>query len=119
MMTKHGYEDVSVKDIRKELVSLGVRDEKILSQSKKPLVELLLKTKEEGWVAQESNDGLEFDIEEEDILSAVDTEALAEGSGLVQPAFNTEKWSEWVMSQFADDELEVALVIGSDVSSSF
>ena len=105
-MTKHGYEDVSVKDIRKELVSLGVDDEKILSQSKKPLVELLLKTKEEGWVAQESNDGLEFESEEEDILSAIDTKALTEVSELVQPEFNSEKWSEWVISQFADDELE-------------
>ena len=101
MMTKHGYEDVSVKDIREELISLGVENEEILSQSKKPLVQLLLKTKE-----QESNETLEFDSEVEDILSAVDTSALSESSELIQPAFNSESWSEWVVSQFADDELE-------------
>jgi hypothetical protein len=101
MMTKHGYEDVSVKDIREELISLGVEDEEILSQSKKPLIQLLLETKE-----KKATDLFEFDSEEEDILSAIDTDALSSSLELVQPAFNTEKWSEWVMSQFADDELE-------------
>ena len=102
-MTKHGYEDVSVKDIREELLSLGVEDESLLSQSKKPLVKLLLKTKE----YQEQEEGvLTFDSEEEDILSAVDTEALSEVSSMSQPQFNSENWSEWVLSQFADDELE-------------
>jgi hypothetical protein len=106
MMTKHGYEDVSVKDIREELLSLGIDNEKTLAQSKKPLVELLLKTKEEGWVAQETNDGLEFDSEEENILSAVDTSSMSEDSELIQPIFNSESWSQWVISQFTDDELE-------------
>ena len=101
MMTKHGYEDVSVKDIRQELISLGVEDENILSQSKKPLVDLLLKTKE-----QLSVEPLEFDSEDEDILSAIDTDALSESSELLQPDFNSESWSEWVVSKFADDELE-------------
>tara|TARA_Y100001937_G_scaffold32893_2_gene46890 strand:- start:2506 stop:3450 length:945 start_codon:yes stop_codon:yes gene_type:complete len=101
MMTKHGYEDVSVKDIREELISLGVEDQEILSQSKKPLVQLLIETKE-----KKANELFEFDSEEEDILSAVDTDALSSSLELVQPSFNTEKWSEWVMSQFADDELE-------------
>jgi len=98
MTTKHGYEDVSVKDIREELRSLGVEDESLLSQSKKPLVELLLKTKQE--------DDILFDSDESDILSAVDSEALSDESFLAQPAFNSENWSEWVLSQFADDELE-------------
>ena len=98
MTTKHGYEDVSVKDIREELRSLGVEDESLLSQSKKPLVELLLKTKQE--------DEILFDSDDSDILSAVDSEALSDESFLAQPAFNSENWSEWVLSQFADDELE-------------
>ena len=119
MMTKHGYEDVSVKDIRKELMSLGVDDEGVLSQSKKPLVELLVKTKKEGWVAQETNDyslpdeedDILFDTDEEpldNILDAVDTKSLeeSESQGLSRPNFNSEKWSEWVISQFTDDELE-------------
>ena len=105
MMTKHGYEDVSVSEIREQLKSLGVEDEQILSQSKKPLVELLLKTKDVQGESDES-DGILFEAEEEDILSAVDTEVLSEQSSLVQPAFNSEKWSEWVISQFSDDELE-------------
>jgi len=103
-MTKHGYEDVSVSDIREELVSLGVKDEDILSQSKKPLVKLLLETKE--YKVQEEDDALVFDAEEEDILSAVDTSAFSEDSALARPQFNSEKWSEWVISQFTDDELE-------------
>ena len=111
MATKHGYEQVSVDDVREELRSLGVDDEKVLSQNKKVLVELLLKTKEEGWVAQETNEGLELDSEAEDILAAVDSgilksEVEGEESSFLMPAFNSEKWSEWVMSQFADDELE-------------
>ncbi len=103
-MTKHGYEDVSVKNIREELVSLGVEDEELLSQTKSPLVNLLLKTKE--YREQEEDGALTFDSEEEDVLSAVDTEALSESSALARPTFNSEKWSEWVVSQFADDELE-------------
>ena len=43
---------------------------------------------------------------EEKALSVVDTDALTESSSLVQPEFNSEKWSEWVMSKFTDDELE-------------
>jgi len=101
MTTKHGYENTSVKEIREELISLGVEDQELLAQSKKPLVELLLKAKEE-----DDEEILSFDSEEEDILSAVDTEALSAESALIQPAFNSENWSEWVISQFADDELE-------------
>tara|TARA_Y100001938_G_scaffold151098_1_gene245960 strand:- start:1776 stop:2729 length:954 start_codon:yes stop_codon:yes gene_type:complete len=104
MMTKHGYEDVSVKDIRAELFSLGINDENVLSQSKKPLVKLLLEMKDKK--NQDVDDDVLFEDEEDDILSAVDTEVLSEESSLVQPAFNSEKWSEWVISQFADDELE-------------
>tara|TARA_Y100000592_G_C5481991_1_gene326202 strand:+ start:13126 stop:14079 length:954 start_codon:yes stop_codon:yes gene_type:complete len=104
MMTKNGYEKVSVEDIREELRSLGVTDEEVLSQTKKPLVELLLKEKQGE--SDEIDDALSFDDESEDILDAVDTDALVGDSSFIQPAFNTEKWSEWVMSQFADDELE-------------
>ncbi len=98
-MTKHGYEQTSVEDIRKELKSLGITDEKELSKNKKHLVEILLEAKSD-------EETLSFDSDEEDILAAVDTEALSEDSELVQPEFNSEKWSEWVISQFADDELE-------------
>ena len=106
MMTKHGYENVSVKDVREELILLGVEDEDVLSKNKKTLVELLLKTKE--GLEQEENDPLAFEGEEQDILAAVDAESLVleEGESLSQPTFNTEKWSEWVISQFSDDELE-------------
>ena len=100
MTAKHGYEQVSVEDIREELKTLGVDSEDILSQSKKPLVELLLSKKEEV------DETLPFDDDNEDILSAVDTEALEDESFLAQPAFNSESWSEWVLSQFTDDELE-------------
>ena len=102
MMTKHGYEDASVKDIRAELLSLGIIDDDVLSQSKKPLVKLLLEMKD----TNKQDEGILFEAEEEDILSAVDTEALSEESTLVRPEFNSERWSEWVLSQFADDEME-------------
>jgi hypothetical protein len=112
-MTKHGYEDVSVKDIRKELMSLGVKDEDLLSQRKKPLVELLTKTKNKYVLPPDEDDDILYNIEFSDdedgnILDAVDTESLKEeeSKGLVRPAFNSEKWSEWVVSQFADEELE-------------
>ena len=101
-MEKHGFENVSVKEIREELVLLGVEDENLLSQSKKPLVELLVKSKEEA----STSDDILFDAEEEDILSAVDADSLTKDTEFVRPAFNTEKWSEWVISQFTDDELE-------------
>ena len=104
MMTKHGYEDVSVKDIRTELFSLGVNDEDVLSQSKKPLVKLLLEIKDKEH--QTIDEEIPFESEEEDFLSAVDADLLSDDSVMVQPSFNSEKWSEWVMSQFADDELE-------------
>ena len=104
MMTKHGYEDVSVKDIRTGLFSLGVTDEDVLSQSKKPLVKLLLEMKDKA--NQGTEEDILFETDEEDALSAIDTDALSGESGMVQPAFNSEKWSEWVISQFADDELE-------------
>ena len=109
MMTKHGYEDVSVKDIRAELSSLGVTDEDVLSQSKKPLVKLLLEMKDKAGQDDDILYNIDFpDDEEANILDAVDTESLKEeeGGALVRPAFNSEQWSEWVMSQFADDELE-------------
>jgi len=104
MTTKHGYEQVGVEDIREEIRSLGIDDEGLLSQRKKQLVELLLASKK----LKETTDDILFDTEsgEEDILSAVDTEALTEASELIRPKFNSEKWSEWVISQFADDELE-------------
>jgi len=104
MMTKHGYEDVSVKDIRAELFSLGINDEDVLSQSKKPLVKLLLEIKDKA--NQDAEEDILFETEEEDALSAIDTDILSGESGMVQPTFNSEKWSEWVISQFADDELE-------------
>jgi len=100
-MTKHGYEDVSVKDIRKELRSKGIDDEDTLSQNKKSLVEILIKAKEDDDILFEAEES-----EEIDILEAVDSESLSGDDSLVQPAFNSESWSEWVMSQFADDELE-------------
>ena len=118
-MPKHGYESVSVTDIREELLSLGIEDEELLSQSKKPLVELLIKTKKHQEVTDDNGYDILFDTDEEadnildsmaqetdDVLSVVDTEALADSSSLTQPEFNSEKWSEWVMSKFADDELE-------------
>lgn len=114
-MPKHGYEQVSVEDIREELKSLGVEDEESLSQTKTTLVELLAKRKE--YKRSEADDSLALDDENDDIfgamekseekaLSVVDTDALTESSSLVQPEFNSEKWSEWVMSKFTDDELE-------------
>lgn len=104
MMTKHGYEDVSVKDIRAELFSIGINDENVLSQSKKPLVKLLLEMKDNK--NQNEEDDILFDSSDEDILSAIDLEAISKESKLAQPEFNSEGWSEWVISQFADDELE-------------
>tara|TARA_E500000331_G_scaffold355364_1_gene410643 strand:- start:4973 stop:5911 length:939 start_codon:yes stop_codon:yes gene_type:complete len=100
-MPKHGYEDVSVKDVREELRNMGVEDEDTLSQSKKTLVSLLLKTKEDDDILFEDEDSQEIDI-----LGAVDSDSLSGDDTLIQPAFNSESWSEWVVSQFADDELE-------------
>jgi len=100
-MHKHGYEDVSVKDVREELRSKGVDDEETLSQSKRTLVEILLKTKEDDEILFESEES-----EDVDILAAVDASSLSDDDSLIQPAFNSERWSEWVISQFSDDELE-------------
>ena len=100
-MPKHGYEDVSVKDVREELRSQGIDDEETLAQNKKALVDILLKTKEDDDILFEAEGS-----EDIDILEAVDSSSLSNEENLIQPAFNSENWSEWVISQFADDELE-------------
>lgn len=100
-MSRHGYEDVSVKDVRQELRNQGIDDEETLAQNKKALVDLLLKTKEDDDILFEAEGS-----EDIDILEAVDSSSLSNEEKLIQPAFNSESWSEWVISQFADDELE-------------
>ena len=108
-MTKHGYENVSIGDIRTELEKdFGVTDKETLAKTKKPLVELLLQLKSDSSEDDASllmNDDIFGGVE--DVLSSVvSSEDIAENIPLAQPPFNSPGWHEWVISQFEEDELE-------------
>jgi hypothetical protein len=119
-MGKHGFENVGIEEIRQELKDLGVDDLDILNQSKLPLVQLLLekrtiaKEKAEGDdlheeveiigipenlsdVIEEDDDNLSLDNNEEDELEDIPE---------VRPSFGSDKWNDYVMSQFTTDEIE-------------
>jgi len=109
-MTKHGYENVNIGDIRSELEKdFGITDKDTLAQTKKPLVELLLRLKSESNEDDESllMDEDIFDSTEADVLaSVVSTDDISKDVPLAQPLFNSSNWHEWVISQFEEDELE-------------
>ncbi|SVC51983.1 uncharacterized protein METZ01_LOCUS304837, partial [marine metagenome] len=109
-MTKHGYENVNIGDIRSELEKdFGITDKDTLAQTKKPLVELLLRLKSESNEDDESllMDEDIFDSTEADVLaSVVSTDDISKDVPLAQPLFNSSSWHEWVISQFEEDELE-------------
>ena len=70
-MTKHGYENTSIGDIRTELEKdFGITDKDTLAQTKKPLVELLLRLKAEP---HEDDESLLMD---EDIFDSTEADAL-------------------------------------------
>ena len=109
-MTKHGYENTNIGDIRTELEKdFGITDKDTLAQTKKPLVELLLRLKAEPHEDDESllMDEDIFDSTEADVLgSVVNVDDIPDDIPLVQPPFNSSNWHEWVISQFEEDELE-------------
>ena len=109
-MTKHGYENVSIGDIRVELEKdFGVTDKETLAQTKKPLVEFLLQLKAESHEDDESllmDDDIFGNTEADVLNSMVSTETVSDDIPLVQPPFNNPNWHEWVISQFEEDELE-------------
>lgn len=98
-MAKHGYEDKSIEDVRQELIELGVEDEEVLRQSKKPLVELLLQKKKE-------EDIKDIVIDKDSIEQEPEDDADIPATELDRPAFGSHLWSDYVMSRFHDDELE-------------
>ena len=96
---KHGYENVTVDEIRKTLKQdYGITDETVLSQNKGQLITLL------------TIDDNPLDYDEEtaslETLQIHPTEVLVEDTHVLQPAFNTAKWHEWVMLQFEEYEME-------------
>ena len=97
-MTKHGYENTNIGDIRAELEKdFGVTDKETLAQTKKPLVELLLQLKEESNEDDESllMDEDIFDSTETDVLeSVVHTDDISDDIPLAQPPFNSSNWHE-------------------------
>lgn len=100
-MAKHGYESSTVQEIRDELKTLGVTSEDVLAQSKTQLVALLISLKTDADATpQEAGDGL---LDATETLDAVDIPHTKDV--LEQPAFNSERWHEWVMTQFTDDEM--------------
>jgi hypothetical protein len=102
-MAKHGYEDVGVEEIREQLKAKGVLDEDVLGQNKKALVAVLINMQLEE---VEAADEIVLDDVPHEIFDAVVIpKEKAESAPLDQPAFNTEKWHEWVMTQFSDDEM--------------
>ncbi len=109
-MTKHGYENVNIGDIRSELEKdFGITDKDTLAQTKKPLVELLLRLKSESNEDDESllMDEDIFNSTEADVLnSVVNVDDISDDVPSVQPPFNSSNWHEWVINQFEEDELE-------------
>lgn len=122
MPEKTGYEQTKVEEVRRILKEEhGVVDEEILKQTKGPLVTLLLELKAEQEsegpqdaqlvVEQPSDendgadlDGLLEDVEEEpDDAMQPYTEKEAEQAA---PAYGSDKWHDYVMRQFEDNELK-------------
>ena len=102
-MTKDDYKKVGVEEVRQELRDRFGIDEETLTQTKGKLVTLLLEKIED----EEADEDIPFDDTLDILSDAVDSEALARASSIQeQPAFNSPKWSSWVMDQFEDNEME-------------
>jgi len=95
----HGYESKTVAEIREILVAKGITDQKILLQTKRPLIDYLLKLEEE-----------ETENEAEELFDEVTEEQAEEVEAIpvpeVVPDMNSEEWHDYVMRQFHERELE-------------
>ncbi len=104
-MSKTGYEQTPIEEVRRILrEDHEIVDEKILGCTKKALVDYLLSIQKE---AVETNDNIEevFDEAKEDsddIMQPYTEEEV----GLTMPAYGSEGWSDYVMLQFRNDELD-------------
>lgn len=97
----HGYESTPVAEIRRLLQEEHeVTDPDVLSQTKKVLVELLIK---------KENDIIDDDVFDDESISDnlhddIEEEALPIPE--VVPAFDSPEWHDYVMRQFNEDELD-------------
>lgn len=120
-MSKHGYEKVSVDDIRQELRDYGLKDSAFQDHDEKPLnktalVELLIEEKagddaeELLNMAEEETSSEPLNVEPETGIDfyadELSEDKMRDEEKELPPLFGEEGWSEYVMRQFADDELE-------------
>lgn len=101
----HGYENTPVEDIRRILVEkYGITDPVVIGQTKKPLIELLLRHKGINDPEEEIN---EFDDVLEDAQEDGDSVTLPVEEDAKQKTaiYNSPEWQEYIMRQFVDTEL--------------
>lgn len=107
-MAKHGYENVSIDEIRNKLRNEhNIVSPDILKQNKTQLVQIL-KEHEDNSV-KDILDNVEEEEEEQDageIKGGEDDKVdTPEPEVEIMPAFGTKQWPEYVMRQFHEDEL--------------
>lgn len=106
MAEKHGYESTPVSEVRKELYLYNVEKSWVDTSSKTELVKKLLELKEKNKQMEENP--LEVLLD-----AAVDNNPFSDEKDFdipedipqVRPPFNSDKWSEYVLNQFNEDEL--------------
>jgi len=103
-MAKTGYEQVTVEEIRAKLRDEHeITDEDFLKSTKGVLVQRLLELENAVDVPDDVDEVFQEAEEEmsDEVFVPHDEEAVAQ----TMPGFGSENWHEYVMRQFADDEL--------------
>lgn len=108
-MTKHGYENTSVEEIRTKLRDeYNIISPEILKQNKTQLIQVL-KEHEDNSVKDildnvEEEDAGEGEVQDDNV-GAESNIVEDKSEPDVMPAFGTKQWPEYVMRQFHEDEL--------------
>ena len=112
MGSGNGYEKYTIAEIREVLTTeYDIEDEKILSQTKRPLAQLLVKLQQEREAeeskVEEEVENLGYQVEdiEDDNDYTIDTHTLNDDPAQEAPHFYSSLWSTYVMSLFDKSEL--------------
>jgi hypothetical protein len=98
------YGSTGVAEIRDKLRERGVTDEDVLAQTKKPLVDLLIKLEEEDKAEQETTDIFKEAQDEPEVLDKAGETPLPIPE--VVPSFGSSDWHDYVIRQFEEYELD-------------
>jgi hypothetical protein len=108
MAKKTGYEATPIKEIRRILrEDWGINEEEVLAQTKTALVELLLRFNPIPPTLPEDDDiDTVLDAVKEDSDDTAMQAYTEEEIQAIAPAFASDGWQEYVMTQFKDEELD-------------